>query len=236
MNEEGSGEKHMPLQGKTGSLCFLPARIKYSNWHSTTGCEGSGLNSYVWKATFHPISSQCCVLRVFTVTHLCHFYLYCMSYSLDGICLKLFDYSHHSLIFFNLAALTSVSAFIWFIAFVCMVKNNIHVMLSFTVLQSGLCSASHVSHDILSRENLLVTAAGHWTWHTSRMLMCSEWWGCFQQTGLWSKHHLKNSSAYIQIWSVMVLFIWMSVFIAAPDNLLHWCSKKDWISAHCIVY
>lgn len=30
--------------GKIGSLCFLPVQIKYSNWHSTTGCEGTGLD------------------------------------------------------------------------------------------------------------------------------------------------------------------------------------------------
>ena len=66
--------------GKTGSLCFLPALITYSNWHSTTGCEFSGLDSSAWKAAFHPISPQCWVLGVFTVTQLCRFCLSCSSY------------------------------------------------------------------------------------------------------------------------------------------------------------
>ena len=68
----------MPLQGEIGSLCVLPVQIKYSYWHSTTGCKGSGLDSTAGKAAFHPITSQCWVLGVFMLTQLCHFYLWCL--------------------------------------------------------------------------------------------------------------------------------------------------------------
>lgn len=61
--------------GERQSLCFLPAQIKQTNWHSTTGGEGSVLDCCAWKAAFHPISSQCWVLGAFLVTQLCLFYL-----------------------------------------------------------------------------------------------------------------------------------------------------------------
>lgn len=64
-------ETHTSAGGKT--FCFLPAQTKWSNRHSLTMCsEGSGLDSSAWKATFHPISSQCWVLGVFIVPQLCN--------------------------------------------------------------------------------------------------------------------------------------------------------------------
>lgn len=143
-----------PCRGKTGSLCFLPVQIKYSNWHSTTGCEGSGLDSSVWKAAFHPISCQW-VLGVFMVTQLWHVYLSCLSYRryvslIDRIWLSIF-------IFFVW------SVFTWFLC-MCNIDDTLSVTLHMTF------SVGRTS-----------TAAGHWTWHTSRALMCSDWWDehCF---------------------------------------------------------
>lgn len=157
----------MLCRGKTGSLCFLPARIKYSNWHSTTGCEGSGLDSRAWKAAFHPISSLCWVLGLFIVTQLCHFYLSCSSYR------RYLSPTARIWPSFSIFMLWSIVT--WFIDGipVCMLNTTymtLHVSFTLRVAKWALFCQSHVTwHSQL-------TAAGPWTWHTSKALVCSDWW------------------------------------------------------------
>lgn len=70
--EEGSGEKHMALQGKNRRSVF-PASSDKVQWLALYHCEGSGLDSSAWKAAFHPISSHWWVLGVFMVRQQWHF-------------------------------------------------------------------------------------------------------------------------------------------------------------------
>lgn len=158
---------------KTGSLCFLPAWIKHTNWHSTRGSESSGLDSSEWKAAFHPISSQCWVLGVFIVIQLCHIYLSCLSY---GRYLRSTARMWPSISIFIVR-----SKLAWFIC-VRADGKTAHtwrsIYHSLDVLKCWLCAACHTSHDILGEELKQLQA-------TQRDTHPGRW--C-EHTALWSNH------------------------------------------------